>query len=111
MQLNADRREARAQYGSVMTRLGRIDEAARQFAAALAIDPSYAPAYLDSADAALAQGNEAAVSRKLCAKVSAKRPALRHALGLSLVGQHRLAEAPIELNAAARATPANARFG
>jgi predicted CXXCH cytochrome family protein len=112
MKFNADRPESRTNYGNVLAKQGQPERATQQFMAAIALDPSYVPAYLNWADTARATGDEASADRVLHEGLrhAAGNPMLRHALGLKLAREHRLPEALRELAAAALAAPANTRF-
>ncbi|HEY2525686.1 MAG TPA: tetratricopeptide repeat protein [Candidatus Binataceae bacterium] len=111
-ELNADRPEALSNLALLFAREQRFDEAQREFAAALALDPSFAPAAVDLADLDRELGRDADGEHML-RKAIARSPAdasLQHALGLLLVRQGRGQEALDHLAAAARLDPASARF-
>jgi predicted CXXCH cytochrome family protein len=80
---------------------------------ALAIDPAFVPAYVNLADLYRALGRDADAEHQLRnALVRAPEdPALLHALGLTLVREHRLAEALDPLGNAARLGRDNPRLG
>ena len=113
MRFSADRPESHTYHGTLLARLGRSEAASQEFQQAIALDRSYAPAYLNWADTARAAGDEATAARVLREGLSrtAGDPALRHALGLTLVREKRMPEALRELEAAALAAPDNTRFG
>lgn len=113
MQFNADRPESRTNFGTVLAKQGQVARATQEFTAAIALDPSYVPAYLNWADTARAAGDEATADRVLHEGLRhvAGNPTLRHALGLKLAREQRLPEALRELEAAALAAPENTRFG
>lgn len=111
-ELNADRPEAHSNLALLFAREKRFDEAQRELATALALDPSFAPAAVDLADLDRELGREAdgeRVLREAIARSPADAP-LQHALGLLLVRQGHRQEALEHLAAAARLDPASARF-
>jgi len=111
-ELSADRPEALSNLALLFAREKRFDEAQRELAAALALDPSFAPAAVDLADLDRELGRDADgehVLRGAIARSPADAP-LQHALGLLLVRQGRGQEALEHLAAAARLDPASARF-
>jgi tetratricopeptide (TPR) repeat protein len=113
LQRNADRPESRTHHGTLLGKQGSAAAAAQEFAAAIALDPSYVPAYLNWADSARAAGDEVTAERVLRDGLRRTRDqaALQHALGLLLAREHRMPEALRQLSAAADAAPDNTRFG
>jgi predicted CXXCH cytochrome family protein len=113
LKFSADRPESRTNYGTLLAKQGRVEDATREFEQALVLDPAYVPAYVNWADTARAAGDEAAAERVLREGLrrTAGNPALRHALGLKLAREKRLPDALRELEAAALAAPENPRFG
>jgi tetratricopeptide (TPR) repeat protein len=109
---NFDRPEARAALGGFYARQGRGDEALAQLRAALALDPSFVPAYVNLADLLRAQGQDVAAERVLRdgLKLAPRAAALHHTLGLTLVRAKRNEEALAELRRAAQLDPADARY-
>ena len=108
----ADRPEHRTNLGTFLGALGRYDEAAPEFRAALALDPHYVPAYANFADMLRAQGNEAAATVVLQDGLKAVPAAatLQHALGLALVRQGETESAVAALQRAATLDPSNPRY-
>ena len=108
----ADRPEHRTNLGSFLAVLGRYDEAALEFRAALALDPRFVPAYANYADMLRVQGNEAAATDVLHDGLKAVPAAasLQHALGLALVRQHETGPAIAALQQAATLDPSNPRY-
>ena len=108
----ADRPESRVALGSFEARLGRHEQAQTAFAQALALDPSFVPAYLNAADALRLQSRDADAQRVLEQGLAhaQKSAPLHHALGLSLVRQGDSVKALRELELAARLAPDEARY-
>jgi Flp pilus assembly protein TadD len=108
----ADRPEARTNLGTFYARLGRREEAQAEFRAAVALDRSYVPAYVNAADAARAQGQEEEAVRWLEEGLAAapRSAALHHALGLAQARRRDAAAALRSLEQAARLEPGNARY-
>jgi tetratricopeptide (TPR) repeat protein len=111
-EFNADRPEAHSNLGLLFGREKRFPEAEREFAMALSLDPTFAPAAVNLADLDRELGREAEGERVLREAISHSPDdaSLQHALGLLLVRQGRGHEALDHLAAAARLAPANARF-
>jgi predicted CXXCH cytochrome family protein len=108
----ADRPEHRTNLGSFLAALGRYDEAAVEFRAALALDPHFVPAYANFADMLRLQGNEAAAADILRDGLKAVPTAasLHHSLGLALIRQKQTGLAIAELQRAATLDPFDPRF-
>jgi predicted CXXCH cytochrome family protein len=109
---NADRPEARVNLGTYFARLGRIDDARGEFAAARELDPRYVPAYVNEADTLRAQGREDDAMRVLTEGL-ARVPddaALHHALGLAQARRKDQEAALKSLARAAQLAPGNARY-
>jgi predicted CXXCH cytochrome family protein len=108
----ADRPEHRTNLGSFLAVLGRYDEAALEFRAALALDPRFVPAYANFADMLRQQGNEAAATDVLREGLKAVPAAasLHHALGLALIRQGETGVALDALQRAATLDPSDPRF-
>jgi tetratricopeptide (TPR) repeat protein len=109
---NADRPESRAALGTFYARLGRFEDAQTQLASALALDPSFVPAYVNLADVLRVQGNAADSERVLREglRQAPKAAALHHVLGLTLVRLGRHGDALAEFQRAARLDPLDVRF-
>jgi predicted CXXCH cytochrome family protein len=112
LRFNADRPEAHAELGTFHLARGQRDAAIAAYRTALDLDPSFAPAIVNLADAYRQGGQESEAERVLVASAKAypKAAEIRHALGLSLVRQKRPAEALKALGEAAALAPDNARF-
>jgi predicted CXXCH cytochrome family protein len=98
----ADRPEDRTALGSFFAQLGRRDEAAAEYRAAMRLAPKYTPAYVNLSDLQREGGNEPQAERTLREGLGVV-PAdamLHHALGLSLARSGRTAEALDELKRA-----------
>ncbi|HUO53651.1 MAG TPA: tetratricopeptide repeat protein, partial [Rhodoblastus sp.] len=107
-----ERPEAHANLGALDLARGRIDAAQQQFAAALKLDRTFAPAAVQLAEIARGRGDEKTAEAEL-AKALADNPgsgALAHALGLSLIRQKRLDEALAKLELATRLSPDDAHY-
>ena len=109
---NADRPEARTALGSFEIRRGDFAQGVKDLESSIALDPMFAGAYLDLADAYRDAGDEphaVATLRQALARLP-RDAMLHHALGLSLVRAKRPDEALRELADAAKLDPRNARF-
>ncbi|MBI1284985.1 MAG: tetratricopeptide repeat protein [Thiobacillus sp.] len=108
----ADRPEHRTNLGSFLGALGRYEEAALEFRAALVLDPRYVPAYANFADTLRAQGNETGATAILRDGLKAVPAAatLQHSLGLALVRQGETESAVVALQRAATLDPSNPRY-
>jgi Flp pilus assembly protein TadD len=111
-EFNADRPEAHGNLGLLYSVRGDAPAAEAQYRAALAIDPTFVGGWVNLADLLRATGREAEAATALRdgLKASPDNPALRHALGLSLVRSGDTAAAIKEFEAAAKAAPDNARY-
>jgi predicted CXXCH cytochrome family protein len=100
----ADRAEDRTTLGVFFAQLGRHDEAAAEYRAALRLSPRYTPAYVNLADLQREEGHEEQAEQTLRAGLGVlpKDATLHHALGLSLVRSNRDTEALAELQRAAQ---------
>ena len=109
---NGDRPEGLVNLGTLYAAQGRSEDAVTTLDAALALDPTYAPAAVNLADVHRALGREAPAETVLRAALT-RTPdaaAVHHALGLSLVRQHRTDEALRALGRAAALAPDDPRF-
>ena len=111
-EINADRAEAQVSLGILAGRRRESDAARRAYERAIALDPTFVPAYVNLADHYRAQGQDERgedVLRQGIARFPAA-PALQHALGLVLVRRGRTAEALAALGRAAALAPDSARY-
>jgi tetratricopeptide (TPR) repeat protein len=109
---NADRPEGRMSLGTLAALRGEGDAAIAQYRKAIALDPTFFPAYVNLADLYRSRGADAeaeAVLRAGLAKAPEAAP-LHHALALALVRQKRSADALKALAEATRLDPSNARY-
>jgi Flp pilus assembly protein TadD len=104
---NAERPESHVNLGIVNVKRGLLEEARRDYDAALRLAPWFLPAYVNLADLLRLQGKDEegeAVLRKAM-KVDPSNASVHHALGLLLVRQRRTGEALAELGRAATLAP------
>ena len=109
---NGDRPEGRIGLGNLYVARGNAEGAIAEFRKAIALDPTFVPAYANLADLYRARGvdHEAeAVLRAGLARVP-NSAALHHSLALVMVRQKRMPDALKELAEATRLDSANARF-
>jgi Flp pilus assembly protein TadD len=109
---NADRPEARTALGSFELRRGDFARGVMRLEASITLDPTFAGAYVDLADAFRAAGQEARAEGTLRQglKQLPRDATLHHSLGLALVRAKRGDEALRELEEATKLDPQNARF-
>jgi tetratricopeptide (TPR) repeat protein len=109
---NADRPENRTNLGGFFAERGRYQEAEAQFRAALALDVTYVPAWVNLADLMRLTNRESDTEALLREglQVMPRDAMLHHVLGLSLVRQGRRDEALRELRRATELAPDNQRF-
>jgi len=109
---NADRPEARVALGSFDAALGRYDEAQAAFAAARKLDSTFAPSYVNAADAFRAAGKEAAARDTLKDGIAMMPDSavLHHSLGLSYARQQQSADALRELERAVALAPDQSQY-
>jgi tetratricopeptide (TPR) repeat protein len=107
----ADRPEARTNLGTFYARIGRVDDAEAEFAAATRLDRAYVPEYVNAADAYRAGGREEDALRWIARGLAAvpRSAALHHALGLAQA-RGKDAAALTSLRRAATLEPENARY-
>jgi predicted CXXCH cytochrome family protein len=109
---NADRPEGHVNLGNLYLRRGDTERATAAFRKAIAVDPTFVPAYVNLADLYRARAMDGE-SQKVLRDGVARNPqaaALRHALGLALVRMKRAPEARKELAEATRLAPGDARY-
>lgn len=104
---------AHVNLGVLHAERGEIEQADRQLAIAVRLNPSFVPAWVNRADLARAVGDEARVAELLRAGLAREPDAaeLHHVLGLHLVRIGRLDEAIASLARADEQAPERARFG
>ena len=109
----AERPESHVNLGTLAGERGRTAEAESHFADAIRLDPRWIPAYVNLADLQrLSRGDDAAeATLREALRRNPDAAAIEHALGLTLVRQHRTAQGIASLERAARLEPRNARFG
>jgi predicted CXXCH cytochrome family protein len=109
---NADRPESRTNLGTFFATRRRVADAETEFRAALALERTFVPAYVNLADLYRAEQREPDVRRVLEEGLKAvpDDAALHYALGLALVRARRSADALMHLERAAMRAPDNARF-
>ncbi len=111
LRLNADRPEDLTTLGGFYMREGRVEDSLAQFESALALDPTFVPAYVNLAELLRTQDRDADAEKALRdgLRQAPDAAALHHALGLALI---RLVkpDAVVELGRAARLAPFDARF-
>jgi len=109
---NADRPEYRTNLGTFFATRGRVADAETELRAALTLDPTFVPAYVNLADLYRAAQREPDVRRVLEEGLAAApdAAALDYALGLALVRAQRTPDALTHLERAAVRAPDNARF-
>jgi tetratricopeptide (TPR) repeat protein len=109
---NDDRPEARTNLGTYFATRGRVTAAETELRAALKLDPTFVPAYVNLADIYRAEQREPDVRRVLAEGLTAvpDDASLHYALGLALVRSQRPAEALPHIERAATRAPDNARF-
>src|SRR5215510_5629890 len=109
---NADRPESRTNLGTFFATRRRVADAETELRAAIALEPSFVPAYVNLADLYRAEQREPDVRSVLeeGLKVVPDDASLHYALGLALVRAQRQADALTHLERAATRAPENARF-
>jgi Flp pilus assembly protein TadD/ribosomal protein L40E len=109
---NAERPEAHVNLGIVNVKRGRLEEARRDYDAALRLAPWFLPAYVNLADLLRLQGREDEGEKVLrqALRVDADNASVHHALGLLLVRTKRAGEALAELRLAAELAPGTPDF-
>ncbi|MCB9831038.1 MAG: tetratricopeptide repeat protein [Planctomycetes bacterium] len=105
--LNADQAAARFELGSLRLAQGRVDEARTAYEVALELEPRQLEAWINLADLARLDGNEAELRRILERAEAALGPcvAIQLSRGLSLVRDGRHGEAVAEFRRAAALEP------
>lgn len=112
-QLNADRPEAWDNLGTLWADRGQPARAETAFREALSLAPGFAASTLNLADLIRLQPAREPEAQALLEALVRREPRLaaaRFALGLSLLRQHRLAEALVPLKAARELAPEDARI-
>lgn len=109
---NADRAEAQSRLGDLHAARSDAAQAERDYRRAVAIDPAFAPAWINLAHLLEQQGKGEeglAVMRRAVA-ANARSAELQHALGLSLIRSRSYSEAVAHLEQAASLDPSAHRF-
>ena len=108
----ASRPEAHSSLGNFATSMGQPDQAIKHYSTALEMDPGYAAARLNFADALRRFGDEQGAEKLLREGLAldTANAEMHHSLGLLLVRVERADEGLIELREATRQSPDNARF-
>jgi Flp pilus assembly protein TadD len=98
--------------GNLAARRGDGERAIAEYRAALAIDPTYVPAYANLADFHRGRGADGEATKALREDIARnpQSPVLHHALGLALVREKRMSDALPELALAAKLAPDDARL-
>jgi len=109
---NADRVEARVNLGTFYGSRGDVVKAEQELNAAIRLEPSFAPAYVNLADLFRVLGRDAEGERVLRdgLDVAPRSAILRYALGLALARMKRTGESVGELERATALEPGNVRF-
>ncbi|MFI5210272.1 MAG: tetratricopeptide repeat protein, partial [Gemmatimonadales bacterium] len=110
--VDADRPESHLNLGGLDMALGQTADAGAEYRTALQLSARFVPAWVQLAEFERLTGHEGAADSVLRAGLASLPDAadLHHALGLSLIRQHRFPQAVEELGAAARLAPDNARY-
>jgi len=110
--VSADRPESHLNLGSFHAERGYLTQAEAAYKKAIELQPSFTPAYVNIADLYRVKGKDEHGERWLrkALEVSRDDAEARHALGLLLVRQKRLAEALGEFERAAALRPDNPRY-
>ena len=109
---NADRPEGHLNLGNLYARRNDPERAIAAYRKAIAIDPTFIPAYVNLADLYRARGADSEAEKLLSEGLTRSPDAapLHYALGLTLVRQKRLSEGMAELAQATKLAPENARY-
>ena len=109
---NGDRAEARVNLGTFYANRGDLAKAEEEIQAAIRLEPSFLPAYVNLADLYRARNRDGDGERILRdgLKVAPKSALLHHGLGLALVRLKRTDDALVELARATALEPGNGRF-
>lgn len=109
---NADRPESHVNLGNLAAQRGDAAAATAHYRTAMAVDPGFAPAYVNLADLqnTLGQHQDAEASLRQGLQHLPNTAVLHHALGLTYARQKNLRAAGEELGAAVKLDPNNSRY-
>ena len=111
-QVNGERAEAQSNLGMLYSALGNFDRAVTAYQTAIALDPKYAPAYINLADFHRGRDDEVHAEKVLRDALDSipDNADVQHALGLALVRQSRMTEAFEALRLAVALDANNPRY-
>lgn len=113
---NADQPGAHINIGNLRASLGRVAEAEAAYQAAIRLDRTFGPAYVNLADLKSRSGDNGVAIAVLQAGLDAQpsegpqTAALHHSMGLALIRERRYDDAIAELKTAAKQSPSDARY-
>lgn len=113
---NADQPGAHINVGNMYSSQGRVAEAEAAYQAAIRLDPTFAPAYVNLADLKSRNGDNAVAVAVLRTGLESQRQestqsaALHHSLGLALIRERNYDDALAELALATRQAPNDVRY-
>jgi predicted CXXCH cytochrome family protein len=113
---NADQPGAHINVGNMYSSQGRVAEAEAAYQAAIRLDPTFAPAYVNLADLKSRSGDNPVAVAVLRTGLQSQRQestqtaALHHSLGLALIRERNYDEALTQLGLAAKQAPNDVRY-